>query len=65
MSFEKYFRGWKLGIGNTVDPVHYVEAGEMRIKKVLQSGNETKMIWKGHESLGDDFEVVSVCHEIN
>ncbi len=65
MNFEKYFRGWKLGLGNTIDPVHYVGAGEMREKSVSQSGNEITMVWKGHEMLGDDFQVVAVWREIN
>lgn len=64
-NFEKYFRGWKLGLGNTAAPVHYVEAGEMQKRSISHSGNETTMVWEGHEVLGDDFRVVAVWREIN
>lgn len=64
MGFEKYFRGWKLGLGNVTDPVHYVGDSEMLEKNVSQSDQETTIVWKGHETLGSDFTVIAVWRNI-
>lgn len=57
---DRCFDGWKLGIGDTCAPLHFITDKEMNERRILEEEGLLRIVWQGHPQIGPDFKVESV-----